>query len=365
MPRSTKRPHLLAKRTPVGATVWIIKDGAHRESTGLRCGPDDQEAERALARYITNKYQPPKIVDPLIDEILASYLKGHAQHSRSRQFLYDTAKPILVWWSGKKLIEITGTNCRKYVDWRTSQVVRGKQVSDQTARHDLKTLRAAMRWYKREHDPLLTVPIVTLPAKALPRMDYWLSRDEVARRIRVARKHPQTRHLARMLLIGVYTGTRPGAILALRWLPSPNNGYFDLDAGVLHRAGTRAKRSKKRQPPARIHTKLLPHLRRWRAADLASGIPAVVHYRGAPITKLRSSWKSVSGGAPDAPHVLRHTAATWMMQSRVDVFQAAGYLGMTVDTLLDVYGHHHPDFQENAARPPVGAGNGNVSAHVG
>jgi integrase len=94
----------------------------------------------------------------------------------------------------------------------------------------------------------------------------------------------------------------------------------------------------------------LPHLRRWRAADTAHGIGAVVHYQGEPVTKLRSSWKRVSGGAADGPHVLRHTAATWLMQDDVNVFEAAGYLGMTVDTLLEVYGHHHPSFQEKAAR---------------
>ena len=50
---------------------------------------------------------------------------------------------------------------------------------------------------------------------------------------------PQTRHVARMLLIGIYTGTRPGAILALRWLPSIDAGWFDLDAGVLVPDGQR------------------------------------------------------------------------------------------------------------------------------
>ena len=38
------------------------------------------------------------------------------------------------------------------------------------------------------------------------------------------------------------------------------------------------------------------------------------------------------------------------MQAGVDPYEAAGYLGMTVETLMDTYGHHHPSFQENAAR---------------
>jgi hypothetical protein len=38
------------------------------------------------------------------------------------------------------------------------------------------------------------------------------------------------------------------------------------------------------------------------------------------------------------------------MQAGVDAFEAAGYLGMSVETLLEVYGHHHPALQEKAAR---------------
>jgi hypothetical protein len=37
------------------------------------------------------------------------------------------------------------------------------------------------------------------------------------------------------------------------------------------------------------------------------------------------------------------------MQAGVDLYEAAGYLGMTPETLWDTYGHHHPDFQRRAA----------------
>jgi integrase len=52
---------------------------------------------------------------------------------------------------------------------------------------------------------------------------------------------------------------------------------------------------------------------------------------------------------PDVvPHTLRHTAATWLMQAGTDVWEAAGYLGMTVETLSARYGHHHPDHLSGA-----------------
>ena len=37
------------------------------------------------------------------------------------------------------------------------------------------------------------------------------------------------------------------------------------------------------------------------------------------------------------------------MQNGADLWQAAGFLGMTVEMLERVYGHHHPDFQREAA----------------
>jgi integrase len=46
---------------------------------------------------------------------------------------------------------------------------------------------------------------------------------------------------------------------------------------------------------------------------------------------------------------MRHTAATWLMQAGTDLYEAAGYLGMSPETLWNTYGKHHPDFQHQAA----------------
>lgn len=375
MSRRRAPPRLWLKRAERNrAAVWLILDGSKRQSTG--CGERDiEQAQRILADYIKGKFEPPtgKGQLLLVVEAVAAYLEHHVANlasAKSREFGRDTCRPLLQWWSSKTIAQVKGINCRAYVKWRTAQMYKGRKISDQTARHDLKSLRAALRWYKREVDTSIVVPTVTMPSKAAPRMDYFLTRDEVAMRIRAARRSPRTHHIARLLLIGWYTGTRPGAMLGLRWLPSPTAGWFDLVAGVVHRRGSATRITNKRQPPARIHARLLPHLRRWQAMDAAKGFVGVIRYQGEPVKKLRNSWGSVArlagrliaereskrAGAKvaareikDGPHIMRHSCCTWLMAAGVDVYEVSGYTGVSVQVLLEVYGHHHPDFQTNAA----------------
>jgi hypothetical protein len=54
-------------------------------------------------------------------------------------------------------------------------------------------------------------------------------------------------------------------------------------------------------------------------------------------------------------YAFKHTAATWLMQLGTDRWSAAGFLGITVEQLEDGYGHHHPDFLEEAASTFGGA----------
>jgi integrase len=277
-------------------------------------------------------------------------LSAFGMSQQSLDFIRHTAKPIGEWWGDKTLARINAKTCSDYVSWRIAQ-----RVSDQTARHDLKTLRAAINYYNAsEYGPLLSLPVVTVPALAEQRLDYFLTRREVAARIRAARRLTRCKHVIRQLLIGCYTGTRPGATLRLRWLRSTSGGWFDLESETLHRRADGERRSKKNAPKCRIHRRLLPWLKRWKAADEAQGISYAIHYYGRPIKKLRRSWDSVAveAGATrkDGPHIMRHTAATWQMQARTDPYEAAGYLGMSVETLMDTYGHHHVDYQQHAAK---------------
>ena len=60
---------------------------------------------------------------------------------------------------------------------------------------------------------------------------------EAARLLWAAYRNPKARHLARFILVALYTGTRSEAILRLRFMPHTAGGHVDTEAGRIYRRG--------------------------------------------------------------------------------------------------------------------------------
>ena len=230
-------------------------------------------------------------------------------------------------------LPISAKTCRAYVAHRDA---------GPSSRRELAFLNAAIKHWHREHGPLRVVPSVLLPAKPSPRSN-WMTRSDAAAFLWHARKTP---HLARFFILGWYTGSRRSVIAGLKW------SMVNLETGVMQRKEHGAIQTKKRSPPVKMGNRLLHHMRRWRRIDSKDEI-FIVHFKGRKIDRPVSSWDRVRrlAGLPDyvTPHVLRHSRATHMMQQGVDAWEAANALGMSLEVLTKVYGHHHPDWQKDAA----------------
>jgi integrase len=248
---------------------------------------------------------------------------------------------LLRYWGDKVLAAVTGARCRAYVRSR---------ASDTAARRELEELRAAINHHRREGFCEKIVSVV-LPERH-PRRERWLTRSEVAKLLLAAWRYREIqkghatdrhsrRHVARFILMGLYTGTRAATVCAAALAPREGHGHVDLEHGIFYRRPAGARETKKRRPPVPLPQRLLAHLRRWRRG----GQQFAVEFNGAPVKDVDKAFRAVarSVGLDDVtPHVLRHTAATWLMQLGTDKWEAAEYLGMTAKQLDDVYGHHHP-----------------------
>jgi len=92
---------------------------------------------------------------------------------------------------------------------------------------------------------------------------------------------------------------------------------------------------------------LLTHLRAWER----NGSRYVIGWGDHSVSRVDRTVKLIAAEAglePLTPHALRHSAATWLMQAGVDLWEAGRYLGMTVRTLEGTYGHHRPQHLSGA-----------------
>ncbi len=362
MPRKPQPPRLWFR--PDTAT-WIIKDGAKRIGTGC-AEAEIAGAQQQLAAYISGKYEAPRggrSAEITIGDVLLVYDEERAAQTSRPKETRAAISRLNDFFGAMVVSEIKGKTCRDFA---------AQRGTDAGARRDLEVLRAALRTYHKEHG-LDMLPAVTLPAKSVPRERY-LTRPEAARLLLAClgwemvrkgdteiwrRRRDQKRaHLARLVLIGIYTGTRLGAILNLQWIRNTSGGWVDLERGVIFRRaeGERVAHNK-RKTPVKMARRLQAHMRRWKRLDGweddREGLRYVVHYLGAPIIKpqkaFRSARAAVGLGDDVVPHILRHTRGTWLAQARISPREAAASLGLTEAEYERTYLHNDPDFQSAAA----------------
>lgn len=330
MPRRSSGPKLWFDKT---RQKWTIIDGRKRSRTGFGA-EETARAEEALGDYIASKHTIRDGPNPLLSDVLSAYsdekLAGKVSEAH---ILYDIGH-LTKWWGTKCVADINSTSCKAYVRHRKGIV---------SARRELAFLGAAVKHWHAEHGPLKAIPVVVLPPAPPPR-SHWMTREQAARFLWEARKTP---HLARFFIIGWYTGSRRAKICGLRW------SMVDLKTGIMQRQPPNVPQPKnKKAPPVRMGARLMAHMRRWKRLD-GKKAEWVISYNGKPIKRPIRTWDQTRRKAKlpayITPHILRHTRATNMMQQGKDPWEASKALGMSLEMLTNVYGHHHPDWQKDVS----------------
>lgn len=259
---------------------------------------------------------------------------------------------LLEFWGTKMLSDVTGANCRAYAAWRGN---------DGGARRDLQDMAAAIGHHAKEGLHRVLVRIA-LPPRGEARQR-WITRDEAARLLRIILHTPEVqegkptdkrpmRHLARFLLIGLYTGSRPGAVMNATWTDGPGLSFVDLDNGVFHRHPGGDAQTNKRKPTVRLSPRLLAHLRRWKRLD-GGGQTYVVRFRGEKIESVKTALGSACESAelPNGitAYTLRHSCASWLVKKGLPTRKIGEFLGTSEEMIRKHYGHLAPDYQDEAA----------------
>lgn len=332
--------------------LWT-EDGRSRERTTGTA--DSAAAQIAFAQFLQQITQNNKSRDPsevLVTDVLTAYLERLEFLKKDCERAAYATIPLSKYFAGKNLADVPAL-CEGYQKWR--------RVSASTVRRDLGVLQSAIK--SALQSQVISRHIVISRPPESPARERWLTRSEAATLLAAAlgfepilydmatrvplkwkRVVKPQYHLALFILIGIYTGRRKEAILSLRW-PKVDLVRRKIDFRRDGLSETKKKRGQCAIPP-----RLLFHLRR--AKKLEFDIGNVIQWEGKPVADIKTSFNNAVDRAyleKVSPHTLKHTAATWLMQSGKDPFKISDFLATSVPTLLKHYGHHNPDHQNEIA----------------
>jgi integrase len=293
-----------------------------RISTGTT---DWAAAEEYRAQFIAGLKNAAPLKEPTIAYILDRYRNEHGVSTRS----IDTIDQHI-----KRLKEEFGKLCPSHLSNSLfKDYAQRQKISAGTLLRRLGILKAAIhyaegeRWI--EHQPQFIMPV-----KAPPPRDLWLKREEVALLLDKA-KSP---HIKLFIRIAVSTAARSGAILDLTW------SQVDLEQRIIDFGRGYGN---KRRAIVPVNDDLFEALSK--ARELAQ-TDHVIEFNGKPIRTVKKTFRQLCKdcGIKASPHVLRHTAATWLVMAGVPLSEVARLLGDSEKTVETVYGKHSPDYLKRA-----------------
>jgi len=316
------------------------QDGAwQRVSTGET---DKRRAAIWLAQFVAGRGTPAPPEQPTVSMILDGYLADRKPVVRGYGSLENVAKSLRRHLGDLQPEHLTKERARFYARQRRAEghivgpatARRKKPIQDGTIIRELVTLRAALKWALAERW-ISQVPAVETPRQPPPR-DRWLTREEADRLLASA----QAPHVKTFLATCLYTAARATAVLELTW------DRVDVAAGLIDLGAAPGGKGRAILP---IAAKLLPVLAEARAAATCR---YVIEHAGEKVASVKTGTRAAARRAnlPGVtPHVLRHTAATWMAMAGVPMIEIARMLGHRDSRITErVYAKHSPDYLRRA-----------------
>lgn len=307
---------------------WTEGGRTRSVSTGAQ---DHARAELELDRFKAGRENPEPPARPSIADILTAYRADREKDGvRSDHTLKNSCNQVAAILGNLLPEHLSQETIRRYASERK---LAGRQPG--TIIRELGTLRAALHWAEREKWIRAALEF-RMPVKQPPPRGRWLTREEAGALLDAC----TTPHVRMFVLLALSTGARKEAIGELIW-DRVDLGHGIVDFGTGH--------GKKRRAVVPISGKALDELR---AAFEVRTTGHVLEWGGRPAGNVKIAFGKAckrAGLEEVTPHVLRHTAATWMVMAGIELEEVARFLGTTKEMIERVYGKHSPDYLRRAA----------------
>lgn len=269
----------------------------------------------------------------LLNEYFSYYLK-YSEHS-SKETTIRHQNHLSVFFQNPYIADITRQSIRDYVHFR-----RVLQIDNATINRELHSARAAVNFYINDHDIDLKNPFSNFK---LPESDpriRFLTHHEAIKLIDASKDNFYVCLFIRLALL---TGCRTGELLKLTW----DRVKFDSRYILLTKEHTKTKRRRFVALSDDALAILSQHYNN-RESD------TFVFFNSRSGTYIKSLKKGFRNACDRAgitdfrAHDLRHTFASWLVQSGVALYTVRDLLGHTCITTTERYAHLQNDHLRNA-----------------
>lgn len=266
-----------------------------------------------------------------LNEACARYWMEHAVFLKSQETVKFHCRHLLRFFGAKLMLHALSSNLlAQYV------ASRRRRVSGSTVNREVSTLRKIINLARHVWE--VRTPELAFGRHRLHEPDCrirWLTSEQAALLVQCAAPH-----LKAPILFALYTGARLRNVLDCRW----EQVNFKHDHITF--------RVKSVRPTGKTHViPMVTPLRQLLLSMEPQKTGLIFTYRGQPIKKLRRSFKTACklAGIDDFRfHDLRHTAASWLVQSGVAIEVVKEILGHEdIQTTLK-YAHHRIDAHRDA-----------------
>lgn len=270
-----------------------------------------------------------------LNNVTAYYLH-YSEHSSKDRDKYAYARFDL-FYGDIKINAITRQSLRDYIHFR-----RVAGVTDATISREFRSVRAAINYYFTDHEIAYRNPLSNFSlSESEPRIRY-LSSSEAKRLVHCA---SDNYYLHCFIQLALNTGCRSGELLKLTW----DRVDFANRYLILNRTDTKSKR---RRFIALNETAYLLLERMNRSTKSKTW----VFYNEQTDTHILSLKKGFRLACKTAQiddlriHDLRHTFASWLVQSGVPLYTVRDLLGHTCITTTERYAHLQIDNLRDALK---------------
>ncbi len=292
-------------------------------------GTDDlAEAKRRLPAFVRHIELPSELT---VMHLWEAYRKDKGAKRIAENMAYS-GKAVLAEFGGYHPDSITAVVCRAYARKRQAS---GKKPG--TAWTELNHLRIVLNWAAK----MRLIPdriYVELPQKPPPR-DRRLTKEE-AERLRQAAE-PEHIKVAITLMLG--TAARTGAVLDLTW------DRVDFGRGLITYADPEDGATRKGRATVPMNTMVRRELQKAKRCAMSD---YVVEWSGRKVASIKRGFAasvSRAGLVGVTPHVLRHTAATFMAEAGRPMSEIASVLGHSDSSITErVYARYSPNHLRTA-----------------